>query len=111
MIDGAESVGAVLEITDLTVIEMQLSAVPILPRLSGDCADVARELDLAHTAQHLAQDGPLLLHLEVVIHVLILAAAASPEIRARRGHARSGWCDHFKNAAAKQVVLRSLHLR
>ena len=111
MIDGTEFVRSLFEITEPAVIEMQLGAIPIPPRFPGYRANNARDLDLADTAQNLAQDGLLLLYLKWIVHVLVLAAATAPKIRAGWGHARSGRRDHVPNAAAKQVILRPLHFR
>ena len=79
-----------LEISDRATLDVELNAVAILPWLGRDGCDVAREIDLSDAAQHFAQRGNLLLHLDGVIQMLILTAAAELKIGARRRHARCG---------------------
>src|SRR5260370_7466719 len=76
--DGAQTMRPGLEVTDLTLFDVELSAIAISPRLAGDGWDVAIELDLAGAAQHFAQDGALGLHLEFVGGVLVLAPPPTP---------------------------------
>ena len=82
MIDRAKFSRTLCEVPDLSILDMKLDAVAIVPRFARDYADLARELDLANAAQYLAQDVALLFQLERIIDVLILAAAAALEIGA-----------------------------
>ena len=84
MIDRAELVRAMLEVADLSVLDVELHAIAISPWLPRDRFDLSIEFDLAHALQRLAQDHSLLFHLKSVLGVLVMAASAALEIRARR---------------------------
>ncbi len=71
--------------------------------------DFTSEFDLSDAAQGLAQDGAFLFDLEGVTGVLIVAASAMEEVRARRRHAVVGGLDHFNQLSAKNVGVNAVH--
>ena len=61
--------------------------------------DRARPLDAPDAPERLAQNFRFIANLRFVRHVLVLAAAAAPKVRARRRDAlRRGFHDVFRDA-------------
>src|SRR5271157_362133 len=102
---GAQLVGARLPVSDLAVLEVELHAVAIAPRFTGDDGDFAGRRDFAQTPQLLHQDGPLGRQLEFVGRVLVVAAATTAENGAPRRHALGRGLEHFERAGLHQAGL------
>ena len=67
-----------------------MAAIAVLPRLRRDHPDFLRRLDLTHATQRFGQNCAFEHKLGFIGGVLIVAAAASPEVRAARVHSFAG---------------------
>src|SRR5579863_4051826 len=99
------------EVSGMSLFDMKLNAIAILPWFPGNHADLAREFDLSAALQSFTQDRALLLQLERIVDMLILATAATLEIGASRRNSRWRRLQHFEQAAAPQIVLYALRFR
>ena len=109
MIDSAQPMRSVLEISDHAFGDVKLDAVAVVPRLAGDDTDAAVVIDFADAAQHFAQNRGLAVELILVTGVLILAAAAVLEVGAEGRDARSGRLDDLEQMGARQIVFDAVH--
>ncbi len=96
-----------LEVSDLSVLDVKLNAIAIRPRFARDRLNFAIVRDLSNTLQRLAQDDALLFNLKSVIGVLIMAASAALKIRARSIDAIRRRFQNFRQTAAPQIILDS----
>ena len=93
----------------MPVTNVQLDSVPVMPRIRGHQRDFTVELDLADAAQDFAQNVALLLDLDLVGCMLIVAAAATGEVRTWRGHALAGRRQDFYQI--RMDVFMHIHAR
>ena len=77
---------------------MQLHAIAIAERLRRHHRDLRRRLHLPQPLQRFHQNRPLGCQLVFIRRVLIVAAAAAPVYRTRRGHAVRRGLQHFQHA-------------
>lgn len=73
-----------LVITDPAAFQVKLAAIPVSERLARNGRDLAGIIDASDTPQLFPQDLAFLRYLKLISGVLILATAATPEVRALR---------------------------
>src|SRR5579864_299177 len=86
---------------------MELSAVAIVPGFCRHGSDLRWRLDLADARERFRQYGTLERKLRVITGVLVVAATATPEIRASRHNAFRCSLAHFDESGPHQIRLVS----
>src|SRR5690242_19126839 len=84
---------------------MELSAVAVVPGFGRNGSDVRRRLELADALDRFRQDRTLERELRLVTGVLVMAAAATPEIRASRRSAFRCSLAHFDEPGPHETRL------
>jgi len=108
MVDGAQFVGAHFEVAEPALFDAQLHAIPIAPRFAGDHRNLFRRRDLAQPAEFFLENRSFERKLIVILGVLVVAAAASSEYRARRGYTAGRRLQDFHCTGVDQAGLFAL---
>ena len=88
-----------------------LRAIAVMQRLRGMCFDLAGPIDSAHARKRFAQNLEFEFHLRFVTSMLIVAAAASSEVRAYRLDARRVRFQDFQRFGPRQFFLPRSYFR
>src|SRR4051812_27535556 len=111
VVDRAELVGTRLAVPQAVVLNMELGAIAVPPRLAGDDLDVPRRFDLPESAQLLNEDGALQPELVGVRRVLVMASSTASEVGTWREDTLRRRLEDFERMRADEPRLLLLRLR
>ena len=94
-----------LQIPEFSVPDMKLAPVAVLPLRTRDNLDVRGRFELAHAPHHFTKNRDLLVKLILVGGMLIMTAAANPEVRTAGLDALRRWLLHVQEPRMQLVLL------